>query len=160
MRKPSLKSPCPADRYSELGERRAEFSFPGAASGTGDLPGGLILFKDRGPDLSPLVEIYRHEGCEIRVAHDAPVIELLDVPGPGDVPNAHGVSWIAHWSRGGASASEPCRGFIYARAWLAEAARRHGNKLPEYAIPLAPDGLAGWKYEIENRGRYGIRQTS
>lgn len=73
MRKPRLISPCVADRYSGPGERRAEFSFPDhvgreaapwlAASA---IPGGLLLLKDRGPDLPPLVELYRVEGCEVR----------------------------------------------------------------------------------------------
>lgn len=83
-----------------------------------------------------------------------------DVAGPGDRPNRHGIAWIAEWRSGGASSSEPARGFAYARAWLARAAKRHGeNPIPEHAIPAEPDEYVGWSWETEGGRKYAIRRA-
>lgn len=61
---PRLNLACVANRYAAPGERIAEFSFPWAATGSGDLPGGLISlrYRDGAP---PVVCFPRLEGVEL-----------------------------------------------------------------------------------------------
>lgn len=59
--RPSLTSPCVADRYHAPGERIAEFTFP-------DGSGGLISF--RMTSAGPVVDVYRCDPS-IRVLHSA-----------------------------------------------------------------------------------------
>lgn len=65
MKKPRLISPCVADRYAGPGERIAEFSFPEAASGGGDLPGGLISLRYGRGERRPMIYVHRVEGCDV-----------------------------------------------------------------------------------------------
>lgn len=73
--KPIVRTACPANRHTSLGERIVEFSFPAAAPGDGSVPGGLICFRNRdvGPDTRPIVEVYRTEGTVRVVAAEQPV---------------------------------------------------------------------------------------
>jgi hypothetical protein len=70
MRRPFLTLRCVANTFASDGERIAEFSFPAAADGRGELPGGLISLRYRGDGLPPLVNLYRVSGCEV----DTPAI--------------------------------------------------------------------------------------
>jgi hypothetical protein len=64
MPKPRLILSCVANAHATSGERIAEFSFPEAADGRGNLPGGLLSLRYR-EGAPPLVSLYRVEGCEV-----------------------------------------------------------------------------------------------
>lgn len=64
MRRPHLTLRCVAAGYAANGQRIAEFSFPAAADGRGNLPGGLISLQYREGG-APLVSLSRVDGCDV-----------------------------------------------------------------------------------------------
>lgn len=64
MRKPRLITACVANTYAAEGERIAEFSFPEAASDSGDLPGGLMSLRWNGQS-PPVLEVYNVKGVRV-----------------------------------------------------------------------------------------------
>lgn len=67
MKRPKVITKCVADHYVQRKsiERIVEISFPN----TDGPAGGLISLRYR-PDGPPIVELYRFDGCEIRVPHE------------------------------------------------------------------------------------------
>lgn len=82
MRRPRMRTACPADAYSAAGERIAEFSFPGGIPAPpGGLPGGLLSLR-YSADAAPVVELYSLTGVRVRAplaALDTPELDALRV---------------------------------------------------------------------------------